>query len=160
MKIMHASIPADNPETAAHVLAEIMSGEAIPFPPGGPLAWMAWSGDGNVEFEVVPRGNLITFGEEQGEWRPQKGSTRLSEVHIALSICIPADEAIAIAQRAGWPARLCDRGGGLFQLTELWVEGAFMIELLDPKQTARYEEVATPESWKRVLAAKDLVLTA
>jgi hypothetical protein len=33
--IAHASIPADNPKHVAEVLAEILSGEAMPFPPAG-----------------------------------------------------------------------------------------------------------------------------
>jgi hypothetical protein len=39
----------------------------------------------------------------------------------------------------------------LFQLSEVWVEGAFMLEFLDPAQTARYRDVVTPENWKRFL---------
>ena len=35
--IAHASIPADDPRRAAEVLAEIMGGEAMPFPP---MAWI------------------------------------------------------------------------------------------------------------------------
>lgn len=41
MMIAHASLPADNPRRVAEVLAEIMGGEALPFPPGGESAWMA-----------------------------------------------------------------------------------------------------------------------
>ena len=36
--IAHASIPADNPRQAAAVLAEMLGGEALPFPPAGPEA--------------------------------------------------------------------------------------------------------------------------
>ena len=51
-----------------------------------------------------------------------------------------------------WPARACDRGEGVFQLTEVWVDGVFMIEMFDPAQTERYRAVITPQSWKQQLA--------
>jgi hypothetical protein len=150
--IAHASIPADDPKRAAEVLAEIMSGEALPFPPAGPDSWMAWSGDGEVEFEVSRRGLAVTCGQDEAEWRSDGIARRLSEVHIALCVERPAAEVIEIAKRAGWPARHCERGGGIFGLTEVWVEGAFMIEVLDRDQTARYRKMVTRENWKRFIA--------
>jgi hypothetical protein len=149
--IVHASIPADDPERAAKVLAEILQGEAMPFPPAGNDAWMAWSGDGHVEIEISRRGLALSYGETEAEWRADGVARRLSEVHLAVSVDRPAAEVIAIAGRAGWPARPCDRGDGVFQLTEVWVEGAFMIEVLDPAQTAHYRKVVTAESWKGYL---------
>ena len=149
--IVHASMPADHPERAAKVLAEILQGEALPFPPAGDDAWMAWSGDGQVEIEISRRGLVLACGETEATWQPDEIARRLSEVHLALSVDRPASEVFAIAQRAGWPARQCDRGGGVFQLTEVWVEGAFMIEVLDPAQTAHYRKVVTAESWKGYL---------
>ena len=59
MMIAHASLPADDTKTAAAVLAEIMQGEIVRFPPGGPNAYMAWSGDGQTELEIVQRGAVI-----------------------------------------------------------------------------------------------------
>jgi len=151
MKIAHASIPADNPKTAAQILAEMMGGEALRFPPGGPDSWMAWSGDGKIEIEVVKRDHVLTYDAEQGNWMAREPGDRRSEAHLAICVDRPATEIIAIGQRAGWPVRHCERGGGVFNLTEVWVEGAFMLELLDPSQTARYEEVVTLENWKRFL---------
>lgn len=149
--IAHASIPADDPKRAAEVLAEIMSGEAMPFPPGGPDSWMAWAGDGAVEIEISRRGLAMTYGPEEAEWRSDGVSRRLSEAHLALCVERPAAEVLAIAQKAGWPARHCDRGGGVFSLTEVWVEGSFMVEVLDPEQTAQYKERVTPQGWKQFL---------
>ena len=37
-----------------------------------------------------------------------------------------------------------------FALTEVWVEGAFMIEFLDPAETKRYREAVTPDNMRRV----------
>jgi len=116
MKLVHASIPADDPQGAARVLAEIMGGEALRFPPGGPDAWMAWSGDGAVELEIIPRGRVLHRDGDQGNWQAQDGGQRLSEVHLAIWVDRPALAVIALAERAGWPARPCERGGGLFGL--------------------------------------------
>ncbi|MEJ0022723.1 MAG: hypothetical protein WDN76_04265 [Alphaproteobacteria bacterium] len=153
MMIAHASIPADDPKFTAHVLAEILNGEAIRFPPGGPDAFMAWSGDGKIEFEVVRRGRRITYDETQGNWEMGSTEERASEVHLAVCVDRPESEIIAIARRAGWPARHCERGGGIFSLVEVWVDGVFMIEFLDPAQTNVYLERITPANWKRMLEA-------
>jgi hypothetical protein len=151
MKLIHASIPADDPKRVAEVLAEMMGGEALPFPPVE-NGWMAWSGDGSVDLEVVPRGHLLHRGEEEGAWLRISEPQRLSEVHLAISVDKPAAEIIAIAAKAGWPARICSRGNGFFELVEVWVEGVFMLEMLDPTQTAHYERVVTVENLKKYLA--------
>lgn len=149
MKIAHASIPADNPQTVAHVLAEILQGEALPFPPAGPHGWMAWAGDSSIDIEIAPRGHVIAFGAQPG-WQPIAQPSRHSEVHLAICVARPEAEIIAIAERAGWQARHCERGG-VFSLCEVWVENTFMIEFLDPAQTARYEQVVTLENFKKFL---------
>ena len=149
--IAHVSIPADNPQRAAAILAEIMSGEAMPFPPAGTDSWMAWSGDGAVEIEVSRRGLAVAYGKNQAEWRADGVQRQLSESHIALCVERTAADVLEIARKAGWPARHCERGGGVFSLTEVWVESAFMIEVLDSAQTACYRERVTPQSWKQFL---------
>lgn len=151
MKIMHASIPADDPRRAAEVIAELFSGEALPFPPAGPDGWMAWSGDGSIELEIVPRGHVLHFGSDEGEWKPGEPQ-KLSEAHLAIGVERSAQQILEIAHKAGWPARICSRGDGLFELVEVWVEGFFMLELFDPDQTAVYERTITIENWKRFTA--------
>ena len=153
MKLIHASIPADDTNKVAEVLAEMMGGEALPFPPAGRKGRMAWSGDGSISLEIVPRGHLIHPGREQGEWRSVTEPQRLSEVHLAIGVDRPAAEIVAIAEKAGWPARVCARGGGFFELVEVWVEGAFMLEMFDPEQAAHYERVASVENLKKFMAA-------
>ena len=153
MKLIHASIPADDPHKVAEVLAELMGGEALPFPPAGQHGRMAWSGDGRVSLEIVPRGSLIHHGAEEANWVPVDNPQRLSEVHLAIAVDRPAADIISIAEKAGWPARLCSRGEGFFDLVEVWVEGAFMLEMFDPEQAAHYERVVTVENLKRYLAA-------
>jgi hypothetical protein len=119
MRLIHASIPADDPHQASLVLAEMMGGEALPFPPAGPQGRMAWSGDGAVSLEIVPRGHLIHPGPDEGEWRGIADPQRLSEVHLAIAVDRSASEIIDVAERAGWPARICSRGNGYFELVEV-----------------------------------------
>jgi len=147
MKLIHASIPADNPQAVAAVLAEIFEGEALPFPPAGPDGWMAWAGDGSLELEIVPRGHLLHMDEDEGAWRAASAQ-RLSECHLAIGVDRPHQQILDIAQKAGWPARLCSRGNGLFDLVEIWVEGAFLLEIFDPEQAATYGRRVTLDSWK------------
>jgi hypothetical protein len=151
MKIVHASIPADDPQSTARVLAEIMGGEIMKFPPGGPHAWMAWSGDAEIELEIVPRGHLIQRDEDQGNWRATGSGSRGSEVHLAIAVDRPADSIVAVAKQAGWPARRCTRGGDIFELVEVWVDGCFMIEFMDREQSRHYAQMVTPTTWKQFL---------
>lgn len=152
MKIMHVSLPSDDPQKTAQVLAEIMQGEALRFPPGGNNAWKVFAGDGSIDLEVIERGNVILLAEGEGVFARDPEQRRHSECHVALCVERPEEEVIDIARRAGWEARHCERGGGLFGLAEVWVDNAFMIEVLDATQTARYRERINAANWKRVLA--------
>lgn len=153
MLIAHASLPSDDPKKAAQALAEIMNGEALPFFPGGPDAWMAWAADGATFVEVIKRGVTLSHGPEQAEYAPGVGvERRLTENHLAIGVDRPAAEIVEIAQRAGWPARAADRGDGYFSLVEVWVDGAFLIEFLDPAQTKTYLERVTLANWKALVS--------
>lgn len=151
-RIVHASIPADRPAEVAAVLARIMGGTALPFPPGGPDAWIAWADDGQTEIEVVSRGHCLIAGPVEAEWRPTAPRNCQSEVHLALAVPLATADLLAIAQAANWPARICSRGG-LFELVELWVEGTFLIELFDPDQADHFASVMSAGQWATMLAA-------
>ena len=150
MMIAHASLPAGNPRHVANVLAEIMGGEALPFPPGGPETWMAWSGDEAIELEIAPRGHTMTPDPvEGGNWRGRVPSpVPGSEAHVAIVVDKSLDDIVAIARREGWTTGVYDRGG-FFKLAEVWVENNFLIEFLDPEQAAAYRRNMTKANWKR-----------
>ncbi len=155
MLIAHASIPSDDPVKAARVLAEIMGGEVTPFPPGGPEAFLAWSSDEKTFLEVIPRGRTLRCGTDEAEYVPgDETERRATEIHLA--ICVERSEAdiLEVAERAGWPTRSCDRGNGTFQLVEVWVDGAFLIEFLDPAQTRGYQERVSLARWKALLGGE------
>lgn len=150
--IIHASIPADDPHTVATTLARLLGGSALPFPPGGPQAWIAWADDDRTQIEVVPRGDCLTPGAVEAEWRATPLASRGNEVHLAIAVPLPAETVLAIAEEVGWTARRCNRGG-LFELIELWVEDTFLLELLDPAQAARFEQSLSARQWAELLAA-------
>jgi hypothetical protein len=161
--INHISVGVHNPENVANVLAEIWNGYAFPFPPS-PDSFIVFANDGRgtaVEFtpvniELIPGTGLpaeenfsietpthefeATF--QYGEVTPAYIST-----HLALNTPLSVEEVKAIANREGWRVLTANRGGGLFQLIEVWVENRFMIEVFTPEMTARYVEMVTPENW-------------
>ena len=146
--IVHASVPADDCERVAKVLAELMQGGALRFPPGGPTAWNAWSKDGRVQIVVTPRGQFMLPGAQEVAWGAQAAPGRASETHLALCVERPVSQIMEIAARTGWIARVCDRGG-FFHVVELWLENAYLIELLDPTFRAEYERSMTVETWQQ-----------
>jgi hypothetical protein len=95
---------------AVRLLARILGGTAMPFPPGG-----------------------------QG--------SRASDWHVAIGTPVPGDDVLRIAAEAGWPARLCQRGN-FFRCIEVWIEGAAVIEVLDPMMQAEYRASMTPANWR------------
>jgi hypothetical protein len=146
--IFHASLPADQPQIAASVLARILGGASMPFPPGGKESWMAWSADGLTELEISPRGLEIVRGPHAIEMRPGPArDSRASDWHVAIGTSVPGEEVLRIAQEAGWPARLCQRGN-FFHCIEVWIEGAAVIEVLDPSMQAEYRATMTPSNWR------------
>jgi len=160
MSILHASLPADDPRAAAETLAKILGGPVMPFPPGGPGSFMVWSADGSIELELTRRGEDMIFGPDEAQWVAANDHGRRSDTHLAISVAIGKDEILAAAQATGWPARHCWRGGDVFDLVEVWVDGVNLIEFLDPEQSQRYRERITPDGWRAFLAAVEAGLAA
>jgi hypothetical protein len=148
--IAHVSLPADDCAQVARVLAEMLGGDALAFPPGGPGAYNCWSRSNDFQIVVTPRGNLIVEGPTEQGWvsRPRADGVRASECHIAIAVERDASEIVALAHAAGWHARICNRGG-LFDVVEVWVENAYLVECLDPTQLADYRRSMTADNWKR-----------
>ena len=71
---------------------------------------------------------------------------RYVATHLNINTHLSEPEVKAIAEREGWRVLTCNRGEGLFQLIELWIEDRFMLEVMTPEQTARYVEIFSPES--------------
>jgi hypothetical protein len=153
--IFHASIPADDPEAVAAVMAEILGGEAYRFPPW-PGGCVAMAGDDrNTTVEVYPRTQVLAPGEgsEMVPPRPDPVPSRLSCFHLAIATRLSADEILAIGQREGWRAVKCRRGV-IFEVVELWLENSVMVEVLTAEMQADYLAGVKIGMWSERIALR------
>jgi hypothetical protein len=157
--INHISIAVNDPQRVANFLAEIWEGAVIPFPPA-PGSYFVVANDGKGSaVEVTPSGTIIVPGEGLPPEDELNSATEEFEAKFVKSDIVPRyvathlnintkkniDEIRKIAKREGWRVLVANRGEGLFQLIEVWVENAFMLEVMTPEQTARYIEITSPE---------------
>jgi hypothetical protein len=149
--IIHASIPADDPARVARVIAELWRGESFPFFAG---TFIAVAGDDRgSQIEVAPRGNEIVPAENMMAFQVNKSPSAHTEVHLNVQTPLSVDEALAIAKREGWTARVCDRGGS-FKVIEFWLENKFMLELMTEAETKRYKSIMAPGKLRAIMAAR------
>jgi hypothetical protein len=149
--IAHVSLPAMDCAHVASVLAEILGGGAVRFPPGGPDAYNCWSKHNDFQIVVTPCGQVMLAGKDEQVWASrlaQSEDARAYESHFAIAVERSQEEVVSIARAAGWHARVCNRGG-FFELVEVWVENAYLVEVLDPGQLEAYRRSMTVENWKR-----------
>lgn len=159
--INHISIGVHNPERVAGVLAELWDGYAFPFPPS-PNSFFVLAGDGKgTAVEVTPINTVLVPGEGfppeenfdaatpteeyESKFVLSDFSPRYVATHLAMNTNLSEAEVKAIARREGWRTLTANRGGGLFQLIEVWAENRFMLEVFTPEMTARYIEVMNPQ---------------
>ena len=156
--INHISIAVNEPERVANVLAELWDGMVFPFPPA-PDSFFVLANDGKgTAVEVSPSGTVLIPGEGLPDENDPSADTSAYEAKFVQSEYVPryvathlnistrksVEEIREIANREGWRVLLCNRGGGLFQLVEVWVENTFMLEVMTTEQTARYVEITDP----------------
>jgi hypothetical protein len=134
----HVSFNAHDPERVAAVLAEMLSAKALraPAPPFPREAWFVCCGDdaGSL-IEVMPWGETRDVGSPRGvgfdaEMRETSGS------HVLMSTPHRADHVFALAAREDWRVENAD--AGLFTFIKVWVENAFLVELMTPDMTRAY----------------------
>jgi hypothetical protein len=143
--IIHVSIPADEPERVARVIAELWRGESIPFVAPGTFVAKAGDDRGSA-IEVYPRGLELIPGVAAVSAQRNPSPSPHSEVHVNIATPLSLDEVLAIATREGWTARLCDRGGE-FKLIEFWLENKFQLELMSEYEWKRYRDSLTAAKW-------------
>lgn len=137
--LFHLSIPARDPELVARAIAELWRGHAVPFPiyDGG---WIAFAlDDRNSAVEVVPYGLAFAPGGGQAKSDSACGAPG---VHFAMASPLEAEAIEALARRHGWTCRQCTRSG--FDVMELWLEDALMIEVLTAQMQADYLKMDVP----------------
>ena len=143
--IHHVSIPAQEPQHVAAVLAELMGGKCFPF---GPLegAFMAASGDAHgTMIEVYPeRATLdIPDCDDQVVFGENRTPPQTWPFHVFLSVPLEPEQVERIGAREGWRAKTFGRGmkghKPFFHVIEFWIENRLMIEIASPEMTAEYE---------------------
>jgi len=165
--INHISIAVHNPEKVANVIAELWNGAVVPFPPA-PDSFIVFANDGRGSgVEITPINTVIVPGNGLP---PEEGfdiNTRTEEfeahfvqadsapqyipTHLNINTHLSIEEIKEIGRREGWRVLTCNRGEGLFQLVELWIEDRFMLEVMTPEQTKRYLEITSPEFFSKAL---------
>jgi hypothetical protein len=148
--IHHLSIAARDPQHVAGVLAELMGGVAVPFPPNPGSFFALQLDEHGSGVEVYPAGTeLQPGGSTGGSFVKKPGPARgYGPTHFALSVAADADTAEAIARREGWQCFRCDRGP--FHVIEVWLENESMVEILPPEFAREYLEFTRSD---RVAAA-------
>jgi hypothetical protein len=164
--INHISIAVQEPKKVANVLAEIWDGAVYPFPPAPGSFFVVANDRKGTAVEITPAGTVIVPGEglpdendleaatEEFEGRFVKSDLvpRYVATHLNINTRKSIEEIRAIGKREGWRVMVANRGEGLFQLIELWVENTFMLEVMTPAQTERYIEITSPEFMERAFA--------
>lgn len=154
--LFHLSIDADRPQAVAEALAEIIGGEALPFPPVAKGSWMALGAGRNAPMiEVYPRGTELHPGEGSADAVGIAGpGAARTPTHFAIGTRLKPQGVLRLAARMGWPAKQCCRGGK-FGVLELWIEGRVMFEVLTPAMQAQYRLAMTIPSWRTMLGLEE-----
>jgi len=134
--IHHLSIAARDPKQAAGVLAELMGGTAVPFPPNPGSFFALQLDDHGSGVEVYPAGTELQPRGATGGGFVRNDPRGYGSTHFALSVATDAETVQAIAQRAGWHCFDCNRGP--FHVIEVWVENETMVEILPPAYAQEY----------------------
>ena len=143
--IHHLSIAARDPKHVAGVLAELMGGASVPFPPNPGSFFALQLDDHGSGVEVYPAGTELRPGGTDGggfEKRPD-GGRGYGPTHFALSVATDADTVEKTAAREGWQCFRCNRGP--FRVIEVWVENETMVEILQPEYAAEYLAFTRPD---------------
>jgi hypothetical protein len=151
--IVHVSIPSSRPRETAELLAKLVGGAAIPFPPI-PGGWVAVPQDGSGQtIEVYPLGTVARPGVGEPDpsvttppfrtkpWEVQIGQDPLqgmaSAHHLALATKLSREEVLRLGEERGLRAVACERGG-IFGVVELWIENQFLVEVVTEPELERY----------------------
>jgi hypothetical protein len=153
--IHHLSIAARDPKRAAAVLAELMGGKSVPFPPNPGSFFALQLDDHGSGVEVYPAGTELEPGGEVGGSFMKREARSYGSTHFALSVKTDPDTVKKVAEKAGWHCYDCNRGP--FHVIEVWVENNTMVEILPPAYAAEYLAFTNPQ---KVIASMEAAGTS
>lgn len=137
--IHHISVAARDPKMVSEFFAELTGGVSVDFPPN-PGGYMAFAPDNHgTAVEVYPAGSLMLPNAGDGAIFSRRAVEPIerSPTHFAISVARNAAEVAEMARARGWDCFVCDRGGH-FHVVEVWVENAWLVEVLPPAFAAEY----------------------
>lgn len=149
--IHHLSIAARDPKRAAGVLAEIMGGTAVPFPPNPGSFFALQLDEHGSGVEVYPAGTELQPAGPTGGNFVRKDHRGYGSTHFALSVATDAETVKTIAERADWKCFDCNRGP--FHVIEVWVENETMVEVLPPAYAQEYLAFTRPDKFVAAMAS-------
>jgi hypothetical protein len=149
--IHHLSIAAREPERAAGVLADLMGGKSVPFPPNPGSFFALQLDEHGSGVEVYPAGTVLQPADEKGGRFVRAEPRTHGSTHFALSVATDAARVKEIAAKAGWHCFDCNRGP--FHVIEVWVENETMVEILPPEYAAEYLAFTRPDKVTAAMAA-------
>lgn len=151
--ILHASIVADDPESAARAIARLWVGEAFAMPGPGEGTWGVITERHPGEMiEVLRRGS--EFHARTGEHVDVRIGTpvRQSGIHILLETPLDHAALMAAADEEGVPIWKVDHG--FFDVYEAWLDGCFLLEVMTPEMAAHYRSIITIENARAYAAGQ------
>ncbi|ABI93329.1 hypothetical protein CEP88_00145 (plasmid) [Roseobacter denitrificans] len=96
MSLLHLSIYANDPESVATFLAQLMGGVAMPFPPF-PDCWIACAAeDDGIAIEVYPTTHVLEAGVEQVSCEIKTRDASSTFVHVALCAILSSSEIVTL----------------------------------------------------------------
>ena len=128
--LLHLSFAARDTERVSRVVAELLGASVVdcpspPFPAGS--KFVCSFDDAGTMVEIVPAGIAYVPGPGNRTDMVDGDFLERTPVHGSFTTPLTVTEALAIADREGWPSGLIDNGP--FQVVNVWLEGTQLIEL-------------------------------
>ena len=148
--ILHASVPADDPQQAATILARLFGGEALPIGVGEG-SWTAVGPD--------PIGNVVTVLARGSELHPRDGKevetrkgapARHSAFHLLIESGLSEEQVLNLARESGSHAQRTTHG--MFDVIEFWIDDCLLIEVATPELAKDYRKITASQELRDRLA--------
>jgi hypothetical protein len=145
--IHHVSIPAQDPENVAKVLAELTGGNWGSWGDYFPDAHFVRVGDEHGTLIEVYREKTMLMMLDDGCVRPDGGLIQRQDnpepppafwpMHFLISVPLDRDAVEKLAERHGWRASYAARGPNN-HLIEFWIENRVLVEVLTSEMVEPY----------------------